>query len=218
MRRDAGAFNMRCSIHDLHEIDDEEMEEENWLENLLEDVDTSDSDDPVLLNIVFQQVSEGSIELTDLSVDVHPDESFGSIKQRLQLGTAKLLLPPTEIWLEDDDTPASLGLHDGYKHVAVIYPNEILLKMNTVFQGSLYLRFHVDTCLELALQAAFAEFSRPLKMMQAIYTTNCDTGNWSLEKLQLVDANSTPRQLGWCNGDHYCTHEVEMRSPNYEFP
>ena len=122
MRRDASAFNMRCSIHDLNEMDNEEMEEEE-IENLLEVVDTSDSP-PVLLNVVFQQVAEGSTELIDLSLDVHPDESFGSIKLRLQFSSAKLLLPQKEIWLEDADTPSSVGLHDGYNHVAVIYPEE----------------------------------------------------------------------------------------------
>ena len=93
-----------------------------------------------------------------------------------------------------------------------------MLKMNTVFEGSLHLKFHIDTCLQLAVQAASIEFCRPLKMTEAVYTTDSVTGNWSLQKLQLVDTSSTPRQLGWCNGDHYCTHEVEMRSPNYDFP
>ena len=217
MRRDASAFNMRCSIHDLNEMDNEEMEEEE-IENLLEVVDTSDSP-PVLLNVVFQQVAEGSTELIDLSLDVHPDESFGSIKLRLQFSSAKLLLPQKEIWLEDADTPSSVGLHDGYNHVAVINPEvEIMLKLNTAFQGSLNLRFHIDTCLQLALQAAIVEFCRPLKIMEEVYATDSLSGNWSLEKLLLVDVSSTPRELGWCNGDHYCTHEVELRSPNYEFP
>ena len=53
-----------CFIHDLTSFVDEEMEEEeNWLA-IGEDVATPNT--LVLLNLVFQQVSEGSAQLTDL--------------------------------------------------------------------------------------------------------------------------------------------------------
>ena len=222
MQRDTSPFDMRSIANDLPLVDyDTQVEkaEGGFWQTINDQGATSNAPEPIL-NIIFQFVSVGTIELTDVSVDVKFNESFGDIKQRLQFNSAKLVLPPAVIWLEDVDTPSSVGMHEKYNHVAVIYPEEeVMLKMNTLTKGSLYLRFHIDTCLQLALQAASIEFCQPLKMMEVVYTTDSMIGqHWDHQELQLVDTNSTPRQLGWCNGWPYCTHEVEMRSPNHDSP
>ena len=223
MKGNFSPFDMRSIANDLplidYDLQVEEAEWDNW--QTIDDQGATPNATAPTLNIIFQFVSVGTTELRDLSVDVPFNESFGDIKQRLQFNSALLVLPPAVIWLEDDDTPASVGMWDMYNHVAVIYPEEeVMLEMNTVFEGSLFLRFHIDTSLELALTEACTNFCRPLQMMEPVYATDSVSGHWSLSRLEVINTAHTPRQLRWGNDDakEYYTHVVELRSPGYDFP
>ena len=224
MKADIGSFDMHSLTHDLLELDsDQEIEQAEW--NHWQEINDLGASSvatyvPDTMTLFIQRVSVGSTTLDSEDIIVNLDERFCDIKQRLHVNnSAKMMLTQSFLWLQDLDTPASIGLHEHNNHVALIYPDEeILLKMNTVFYGSLPLRLHVDTSLELSVQAACHEFCRPLKMMQSVYVTDSKTGHWSLDALRTVNISSTPRQLGWFSADHYHIQEVEMRSPSYNFP
>ena len=224
MKGNFSPFDMRSIANDLPLIDyDLQVEEAEWgYWQTINDQGATPNATAPILNIIFQFVSVGTTELRDLSVDVHFNESFGDIKQRLQFNnSAKLMLSQPLLWIEDADTPTSVGLHGGNNIVDVVYPEEeIMLKMNTVFEGSVPLRFHIDTSLELALKEACTAFCRPLQMMEPVYATDSVSGHWSLSRLEVINTAHTPRQLRWGNDDakEYYTHVVELRSPGYDFP
>ena len=201
---------------------DLELEDAEWDYWITDDDEAATPMPELVHDTILQQVSSGVLELSEHPISVQNNESFVDIRERLNIDkSAKLMLQSQDGWIKDEDTPATAGFHWGQNTVALVYPeSEVLLKMNSAQEGSISIRMHIDTVLELALNHACTEFSRPLKMMEPVYVTDPVSGYWSLDHLEAINTHCTPRQLGWAGADpeHYCTHVVEMRSPGYNYP
>ena len=144
---------------------------------------------PVLFHdTILQQVSAGVIELSEHPISVQNYESFADIRERLNIDKSSTSMLQSQVgWIKDEDSPASAGVHWGQNTVALVYPeSEVLMKMNSARERSISIRMHIDTVLELALNHACTEFSRPLKMMEPVYMTDPVSGYWSLNHLEAI--------------------------------